>query len=130
MNRLKDILRYGMITSLVLSILFVILGFTIKAPPARYQDIVIGSANAVILVVGMFRLSSAPDARAMGRVSSQHLWIVFSLSTAVLSLLFGSYFYPGSSTLSYASIAIMSLISVITLFAVVSAATQRVPIFD
>ena len=82
------------------------------------------------IVVGMFRLSSAPDARAMGRVSSQHLWIVFSLSTAVLSLLFGSYFYPGSSTLSYASIAIMSLISVITLFAVVSAATQRVPIFD
>lgn len=130
MIQLKDILRYGMITSLVLSVIFIILGFLIKAPPARYQDIVIGSTNAVILIVGILRLSSAPDERAMGRVSSQHLWIVFSLSTAVLSLLFGSYFYPGSNNLSYATIAIMSLISVITLFAVVSAATQRVPIFD
>ena len=130
MTELKDILRYGMIASLVLSVIFVILGLMVKVPPARYQDIVIGSANAAILVAGMFRLSSAPNATAMGRVSSQHLWIVFSLSTAVLSLLFGSYFYPGSDTLSYASIAIVSLISVITLFAVISAATQKVPIFD
>lgn len=130
MNRLKDLLRYGMLISLVLSIIFVILGLMIKAPPARYQDIVIGSANALILVVGLLRLSSAPDEKAMGRVSSQHLWIVFSLSTAVLSLLFGSYFYPGSEVFSYASIAIMSLISLVTLIAVVSAATQKVPIFD
>lgn len=127
---LKKILMVALESSLVLSFVVVAVGLLTSAPPARYQDIIIGATNAVILLFGMFRVKSRTDEGSMGTVAAQHLWIVFSLSTAVLSLLFGSYFYPGSDYISYANIALMSLISVITLVAVVSAAAKRVPIFD
>lgn len=127
---LKKVLVVGLEASLVLSLIVIAVGFLTKAPPARYQDIVIGASNAVILFFGLVRIRAKSEEKTMGTIASQHLWIVFSLSTAVLSLLFGSYFYPGSDYISYANIALMSLISVITLVAVVMAAANRVPIFD
>lgn len=130
MTDLKKVLVMGLEISLVLSVVVVVIGFLTKPAPARYQDIVIGAANAVILAFGLYRIRTKSDEKSMGTIASQHLWIVFSLSTAVLSLLFGSYFYPGSASISYANMAIMSLISVVTLVAVVSAAAKKVPIFD
>ncbi len=127
---LKKILILGMVISLILSVAFLAIGFAVKSAPSRYQDIIIGLTNAVILGVGFGRIRSVSDDKNFGRIASQHLWIVFSLSTAVLSLLFGTYFYPGSATIKYLSIAIVSIISIVTLIVVVDAAINKVPIFD
>ncbi len=129
-SSLRLLLMLGMVISIVLSIAFLLIGFLTKTPPAKYQDITIGLLNALVLVVGILRVRNTTDISQFGRMASQHLWIVFSLSTAALSLVFGSYFYPGSVVLHISTVAILSIVSLVTLIAVLGAATRRVPIFD
>lgn len=127
---IRELMKLAMVISLFLSIVFIALGLVVKVPAAKYQDIVIGASNVVVLAVGLLRVRYITDNVNFGRIASQHLWIVFSLSTAVLALLFGPYFYPGSALLNYSSIALVSLIAIVALIAVVNAFAKKIPIFD
>ncbi|KJE48559.1 MULTISPECIES: hypothetical protein [unclassified Acidiplasma] len=130
LDSFKKLLYISMGIALILSIAFFGLGFIVKPYASKYQDIVIGAINSIILVVGFFRIRLANSDTEIGRMASQHLWMVFSLSTAVLSLLFGIYFYPGSILIKDISITIVSLISIVTLIAVLDSAFNKIPIFD
>lgn len=126
----KKLLYLSMGIAIILSVAFLVLGFIVKPYASKYQDIVIGGANVLILIGGFVRIRNANKDTNIGRIASQHLWIVFSLSTAVLSLLFGTYFFPGSTELKYISVTLVSLISLVTLIAVLDAASKKIPIFD
>jgi hypothetical protein len=131
---LAKMMRYVLLSYIVFSILLAI-GLVWSTNNATKPEVVcIVGVNVVGSLIGFYRLSAVKDGTPEGTnrkaiIGAQHSWFVLSLSSAVLVLLFGSYFKDSTATMVFQYL-FLSLICIIAAYAIIEVAYNKLPILE
>lgn len=90
--------------------------------------------NVLAGFIGLYRIRKVKDVTQVGInrkgiIGAQHSWIMISINTAVLVLLFGSYFKDSTVTTVFGYI-FLTIISLIAAYAIIEVAIKKLPFLD
>jgi len=132
--KLENIMVYSLVLYMVFSLILVISVVLAKNPATVAQDISLGAVNILTGGIGLFRIKKIKEntqdaVNKKAIIAAQHSWLVLSLTTAVLVLLFGNYFSDAISVMVIQYI-ILAIISVLAAYVIIVVAMKKLPILE
>jgi hypothetical protein len=132
--KLENIMVYSLVLYMVFSLILVISVVLAKKPVTVAQDISLGAVNILTGGIGLFRIKKIKEntqdaVNKKAIIAAQHSWLVLSLTTAVLVLLFGNYFSDAISVMVIQYI-ILAIISVLAAYVIIVVAMKKLPILE
>ncbi|MGC8701222.1 MAG: hypothetical protein ACP5R3_06420 [Thermoplasmata archaeon] len=132
--KLENIMVYSLIFYMVFSLILMISVILAKNPATVAQDISLGAVNILAGGIGLFRIKKIKEntqdaVNKKAIIAAQHSWLVLSLTTAVLVLLFGNYFSDAISVMVIQYI-ILTIISVLAAYVIIVVAMKKLPILE
>ncbi|MEM3190929.1 MAG: hypothetical protein QXF07_01480 [Candidatus Micrarchaeia archaeon] len=90
--------------------------------------------NIVGSLIGLYRIRAVKDAtqegiNRKGIIGAQHSWLVLSLNSAVLSLLFGSFFSDSKITMIFQYV-FLTIICILSAYVIIEVALKKLPILE
>ncbi len=131
---LDKMMRYVLMFYIVFSIILVI-GLIWATNKATTPEVgLLALINVIGGLLGLYRISAIKDTTQEGInkkaiVGAQHSWMVLSLSSAVLVLLFGSYFKDSTTTMVFQYV-FLTIICIIAAYAIIEVALKKLPILE
>jgi len=118
----------------ILSLILAVFVFAAKNPATIAQDLSLGIVNILTGVIGIYRIRKikANDQEAINRkaiIAAQHSWLVLSLTTAVLALLFGR-FFEDTMLVMIMQYLLLTVISVLAIYIIILVAMKKLPILE
>jgi len=118
----------------ILSLILAVFVFAAKNPATIAQDLSLGIVNILTGVIGIYRIRKikANDQEAINRkaiIGAQHSWLVLSLTTAVLALLFGR-FFEDTMLVMIIQYLLLTVISVLAIYIIILVAMKKLPILE
>jgi|YelNatPaOPRAMG01_1025707.scaffolds.fasta_scaffold15118_3 peptidoglycan/LPS O-acetylase OafA/YrhL len=118
----------------ILSLILAVFVFAAKNPATIAQDLSLGIVNILTGVIGIYRIRKikANDQEAINRkaiIGAQHSWLVLSLTTAVLALLFGR-FFEDTMLVMIMQYLLLTVISVLAIYIIILVAMKKLPILE
>ncbi|MCL6003302.1 MAG: hypothetical protein M0Z77_07015 [Thermoplasmatales archaeon] len=131
---LKSIMDYGLISIIILTFILLI-AFATPINKETYWELgMLVLVNVVVALIGLLRIyivrAADPDFKTkIGKAGAEHAWLIFSVTTAVLALVFGRTFQVDltAMVIQYVLLTVISLISV---FMIVEVARQKIAFLD
>ncbi|MFP3257124.1 MAG: hypothetical protein RXO36_04945 [Candidatus Nanopusillus acidilobi] len=119
---------------MILSLILAVFVFAAKNPATIAQDLSLGIVNILTGVIGIYRIRKikANDQEAINRkaiIGAQHSWLVLSLTTAVLALLFGR-FFEDTMLVMIMQYLLLTVISVLAIYIIILVAMKKLPILE
>jgi len=132
--KLENIMVYSLVMYMIFSLILVISVVLAKNPATVPQDISLGAVNILTGGIGLFRIKKIKEntqdaVNKKAIIAAQHSWLVLSLTTAVLVLLFGNYFSDAISVMVIQYI-ILAIISVLAAYVIIVVAMKKLPILE
>lgn len=132
--KLENIILYSLMIYVILSLILAVFVFAAKNPATIAQDLSLGIVNILTGVIGIYRIRKikANDQEAINRkaiIGAQHSWLVLSLTTAVLALLFGR-FFEDTMLVMIMQYLLLTVISVLAIYIIILVAMKKLPILE
>jgi len=132
--KLENIILYSLMIYVILSLILAVFVFAAKNPATIAQDLSLGIVNILTGVIGIYRIRKikANDQEAINRkaiIAAQHSWLVLSLTTAVLALLFGR-FFEDTMLVMIMQYLLLTVISVLAIYIIILVAMKKLPILE
>lgn len=132
--KLENVVVYSLVLYIVLSLILALSIVAAKNPATVAQDISISLVNILTGFVGIYRIKriKSETQEAINRkaiVAAQHSWLVLSLTTAVIALLFGNYFNDTALMMAMQYI-LLTVISMIATYVIIIVAMKKLPILE
>ncbi|MEM4084455.1 MAG: hypothetical protein QW752_05370, partial [Thermoplasmata archaeon] len=126
----KSTLDYGLISVVVLTLLLLVIFVTPINRATIWEIGTLVLVNVVAAGTGILRIhrvtTADPDFKTkIGKAGAEHSWLILSVTTGVLALLFGKAFHVNTAAMVTQYI-LLSGISIITIFIVVEVAMQKI----
>lgn len=131
---LNRIMNIGLMSFAILSLVALVAALT-ATNRATFPELgVLAIVNVVSAALGLARLmrvkgKDAPSIEKIGKIGAQHSWLTFSVTTAVLALLFGKYFSDNMTTMVIQYI-MLTVISLVSVYLIVVVASRKIYFLD
>ncbi|MGC9124077.1 MAG: hypothetical protein ACP5IB_08450 [Thermoplasmata archaeon] len=132
--KLENIMLSSLILYIILSFILAIFVLMARNPATVVQDIALSLVNILTGATGIYRMKKIKENTldAINRkaiIAAQHSWLVLSLTTAVLALLFGNYFLD-TYLIMIMQYILLTVISAIAAYAIIVVAIHKLPILE
>ncbi|MGC8981989.1 MAG: hypothetical protein ACP5JU_03515 [Minisyncoccia bacterium] len=132
--KLENIMLSSLILYIILSFILAIFVLMARNPATVVQDIALSLVNILTGATGIYRMKKIKENTldAINRkaiIAAQHSWLVLSLTTAVLALLFGNYFLD-TYLIMIMQYILLTVISVIAAYVIIVVAIHKLPILE
>ncbi len=130
----KKIMTYGLILYIVLSLILLVAGVTASKKQTFTELGALALVNVLSSVFGLVRILMVKPAQTnikekIGKIAAEHSWLTFSVTTAVLSLAFGSYFIDNATTMIIQYV-FLSAITLLSIYMIVEVARNKITFLD
>jgi len=132
--KLRNLVQYVLWSYIVMSALLLI-GTVFASNPATFpQLLTLFIVNVGTALYGLIRLKlvkgeDKEGEAKIGIIGAQHSWLILSVTTAVLSLLFGKFFEDNIITMSIEYV-FLTMISIIAIYSIVEVARRKIPFLE
>ena len=130
----KSTMDYGLISIIVLTLILLIAFITPLNKETYWELGSLVFVNIVVAVIGLLRIygvkAADPNFKTkIGKAGAEHSWLILSVTTAVLALVFGRTFQVNLTAMIIQYI-LLTLISLISIFMIVEVARQKIAFLD
>ena len=130
----KSTMDYGLISIIVLTLILLIAFITPLNKETYWELGSLVFVNIVVAVIGLLRIygvkAADPNSKTkIGKAGAEHSWLILSVTTAVLALVFGRTFQVNLTAMIIQYI-LLTLISLISIFMIVEVARQKIAFLD
>jgi len=133
--KLRNIVLYVLLSYIVLSTLLLILGGVFASNPATFPQLLalfianVGAALYGLVKVKLIKGEDKESETKIGIAAAQSSWLILSVTTAVLALLFGKFFEDNPITMS-AEYTLTTLISLLAAYLIIDIAMRKIPFLE
>jgi cobalamin synthase len=118
----------------VLSLVTLVAVLTASNKATSIELEILALVNVLSAVFGLVRVTTVKEhgpegSEKFGKIGAQHSWLTFSVTTAVLSLLFGKYFADNAATVAI-QVVLLTVISLLAVFMIVDVARKKIYFLD